>query len=131
MTNRVGGKPGGEVERIGDVDQDLAVQVLRAGERQDVQRSGAAGGIDDELGTGGGIGEAWRGRRPGAGRPLGVGRVAHLVGVGVRERGLGVAGADADAVAELVEPAGEGAADRAGAEDCDVHGALLVEEATR
>jgi hypothetical protein len=31
-------------------------------------------------------------------------------------------------VAELVEPAGERAADHAGAEDCDVHGFFLRRE---
>ena len=41
------------------------------------------------------------------------------------ERGLRVAGADGDVVAEVGQPAGDGPADHAGAEDCDVHGVLL------
>ena len=72
----------------------------------------------------GGLGEGGQRDPRVVGLPGGARRVAHAVGLGAGQRGLRVAGADDDGVAELVEPAGEGLADRAGAEDCDVHGVL-------
>ena len=111
----------GEVERVGDVDQHLAGQVVRTGQAEHVEGGGAGGGVDDQLGACRCVGEGGERRPLVVGVPGGERRVAHAVGLGAGQGGLGVAGADHDGVAELVEAAGDRLADHAGAENCDVH----------
>ena len=116
-----GRQAGREVERVGDVEEDLAGEVVGAGQLE--RRDGAvpAGRVDDELSTCGGVGKGGQaggrvGLEPGTER-----RVTHAVRLSAATAGLGVAGADDDVVAELEEAGGEGLADHAGAEDCDLH----------
>ena len=65
-----------EVERVGEVDEDLALDVGRVGGAEGVKRGRSRGGVHEQLAEGGGVGEAARrrlaalvevGRRPDAG----------------------------------------------------------------
>src|SRR5664279_6488199 len=68
------------IEGVGDVKENLAREVLPAGRLQHGDRHVARGGVDDQLGAGGRLGEG-RERDVGvSGRPRRVGRVAHAVG---------------------------------------------------
>ena len=58
---------------------------------------------------------------PGGRQPSRERGVAHLVGLGARERRLRVARADGDVMAERREAGGDRSADDAGAEDGDLH----------
>src|SRR5207237_758904 len=101
------------VERVGDVQQDLAGQPLLARGGEGGQRAVAAGGVDHEVGVGGGVGVAGEGHGGVGGGPLGP-VVAPLGGR--------VTGADGDLVAQFGGPSGDRPADHAGAQYRDSHG---------
>jgi hypothetical protein len=107
------------------LEEHLAGQVLTPHRLESRQRVGARGGVEDDLAVRAGLEEGQEPHRGMCLLPLGVGRVAHPVGFAAGEGLLHVAGPDDDVVAELVEPAGQSAADCSGAEDCDLHGGAL------
>ncbi len=122
LDEQAGREPLREVERVRDVHQRLPGQVLGAGQGEHLEGGGTRARVDHELRTGGGVGVGRERHVRVVGVPRGERRGAHGVGLGAGQRVLRVPGPDDDGVAELVEPAGDRAADGAGAEDCDVHG---------
>src|ERR1043165_7567318 len=105
-------RAGGEVERVGGVDEDLVVEVLRAGEAQGLGCGSAERGQGNEVADPRALRER-AAAEPGAGAGD---KVAQL---------LRRARADHDFVPECGEGAGEGLADVSGAQDphfCAVHG---------
>ncbi len=116
-----GRQPPGQVQRLGHIENDLAVERLGANAPESLQRDAACRGVDDELGACGGVGHGGQADIGVLAPPLGEGRGAHLVGLGAGERGLDVTGADGDLVTGFGELGGEDAPHHSGADDCDSH----------
>jgi hypothetical protein len=125
--DREGGRHApGEVERVGHVDQDLALQVGPAGLAEGVERARPGGGVDDQVGVGSRLGEAAQGD---LGMPLMPCRerlLLHGTRLGAGQQGGDVAGAEHRVVAQRGQLGGQGLPDHATAENGDLHGGNLL-----
>jgi hypothetical protein len=102
-----GWEPLREVERVGQIEHDLAVE-RRPDTRERRQGTLAVGGVDDEVGSFGQIGQ-WREWQVDA------------LPVLLRGGGPGIPGAEHDIVPTSCEITTELACDSARADDCDPH----------
>ena len=114
----------GKVQCVGQVEDDLALEVLGAGGRQSTERRHSGGRIDDQVGMLGGGGEG-RQRDPGVLRlPDAERRGPQLARRGASAGRLRITRADGHVVVKLVQPAGQGLTDHACAQNGDLHGAV-------
>jgi hypothetical protein len=100
----------GRVERIADLDDDLASKVRRACLTEGGERMLAIGAVEDDLAECGRLGE---------GADLGL--ASHAAKPCLAGIAVGRARTHHDPVTDLHKSGGDGVADHAGAEDCDPH----------
>jgi O-acetylserine/cysteine efflux transporter len=116
-----GGHALGEVEGVGQVDQDLAVEVGLAGQPQGVNAGRSGGGVDEQLAMGGRVGEAAHLHVSVLGVPGRERRVAVAVRLLTGQGGRRVPGADHHLVPRLGQLGREDLADHARAKNTDPH----------